>query len=53
MLIFHFKMEVCSALQLHQEQNIHMQEIIGKQEGLIFWQKKREIASHEQVVKNP
>lgn len=29
-----------------------MQEIIGKQEVLVFWQNEREIVSHDQEVKN-
>lgn len=30
-----------------------MQEIIGKQEALVFWQKEKGIVSHDQEVKNP
>lgn len=29
-----------------------MQEIIGKQEVLVFWQNEREIVSQDQEVKN-
>lgn len=30
-----------------------MQEIIGEQEALVFWQKGREPVSHDQEVNNP
>lgn len=30
-----------------------MQEIIGKQEALVSWQKERELVSHDQEVNNP
>lgn len=30
-----------------------MQEIIGEYEALDFWQKERELISHDQKVKNP